>query len=152
MAGKDRIKTNVIRLLKWIAIILVILCVIVYFLNQRIKSKYCGFKKLDKDSIEYITLYKYEAIKIENGFSQRNKCKDSLMLSKSQIGTFVRKWNNSYSLGPCKFMPSFTLFAKMKGGSTRDFRIVGSTLKETNDWSYGFIFGNNFFDNIWNKK
>lgn len=152
MIEKNRIKTILLRLLKWIAIILVILCVIVYFLNQVIKSKYCGFKKLDKDSIEYVFLYKYETIKLENGFSQRNKCKDSIMLSKPQIGIFVRKWNNSYPLGPCKFMPSFTLIAKMKDGKTRDFRIVGSTLKEINDWSYGFILGNDFFDNIWNKK
>lgn len=145
MTQKNKIKNIALRLLKWITIFLVILCVIIYFLNQGIKSKYCGFHKLHNDSIESIVIYRFDA-----NFS--NHYQDSVIFSESQINRFVRKWNNSYPIGPCKYIPKFTMTIKIKNGKNRDFRINGKTIKEHNDYGFRFICGDDFFEAIMNRK
>jgi hypothetical protein len=147
MTQKTKIKTIGFRILKWIAIILVIFCVIIYFLNQGIKSKYCGFHRLDKDSIDNIVMYKFKSDTLNYC-----RCSDSMILSKNQINRFARKWNNSYPVGLYKYLPSFTLTVKMKNGRIRDFRIGGRNIKEDKDWSYRFLFDDSFFESIWDKK
>lgn len=147
MTQKSKIKTIVFRLLKWIAIIGVIFIVIIYFLNQGIKSNICGFHRLNRDSIDNIVMYRFKGDTLNYCH-----CSDSMLLSKSQINIFARKWNNSYLVGPYKYVPSFTLTVKMKDGRIRDFRICGRNIKEDNDWSYRFLFDDNFFESIWNKK
>jgi hypothetical protein len=137
---------KVLAWLKWIIAILLILCVVIYFLNQGIKSKYMGFHRLDKDSIDYIMIYKYDYHLINNHHL------DSLMFSKTQINSFIKKWNNSYPIGPCKYIPTYTLTVKNKNGQLRDFRIVGIIIKEKNDFGYKLPFGDNFFKIIWNGK
>ena len=145
MAQKSNIKTIVFRFMKWMVIILVILFVIIYLYNQRIKSKYYGFQELLKDSVECIMIYRFDANSI-------NDHQDSVILSKSQTNRFVRKWNNSYPIGPCKYIPKFTLTVKMKGGENRDFMINGKTIKERNDYGFKLICGDNYFESIFNEK
>jgi len=149
MIPNNKIKTILFRLLKWIFAIFLTLLVVIYFLNQGFISKYCGFHRLYKDSIDNIVMYKFEADSINYC-----RCSDSLILSKNQINSFIREWNNSYSMGPCKYIPKFTLTVKMKNGDNRYFNINGSTIKEprTNDYGYKFLCGDDFFDSIWVKK
>lgn len=147
MNPKNKLNTILFRLLKWFVVIFLALLVVIYFLNQSFKSKYCGFHRLYKDSIDNIVMYKFEADSI-------NYCRssDSLILSKTQINSFIRKWNNSYSIGPCKYKPEFTLTVKMKKGNNRYFNIIGSTIKEPMTYGFKILCDDDFFGSIWNKK
>jgi len=145
MTQKSKKNTILFRFLKWIVSILLVLCIAIYFLNQGIKSKYYGFHRLDKDSIESVVIYKFVANAI-------NHYHDSLILSKNQINKFVIKWNNSYPVGPYKYIPEFTLTVKMINGNSRYFRIAGATIKERIDFGFQFICGDDLFESIWNKK
>jgi hypothetical protein len=145
MTQKNKIKTIVFRLLKWITFILVILCIVIYFLNWGIKSKYCGFHRIYKDSIECIVIYRFNANSIK-------RYQDSMVLSKNQTNRFINKWNNSYPIGLCKYLPKFTLTVKMKNGENRDFRINGQTIKGRNGYGFRFICGDDFFESIMNRK
>jgi hypothetical protein len=147
MIQKAKIKWIGFRTLKWSPIVLVIFLIVIYFLNQGIKSKYYGFQRLDKDSIDSIVIYKFKSDTLNYCH-----CSDSMILSKTQINNFARKWNNSYPVGTYKYLPSFTLSAKMKNGSFRNFRIGATNIKEDKDWSYRFVFDDSFFESIWNKK
>jgi hypothetical protein len=149
MKQKSRMKTKVFRILKWIVAIILGFCIVIYFLNQGFKSKYCGFHRLYKDSIENIVIYNFRL----DSFNYC-RCSDSIILSKTQINSFVRKWNNSYPILLCKYIPKFTLTVKMKNGHNRDFITNGLTLRETYGWCYKFMIGNDFFKSIWheNKK
>jgi len=147
MIQKAKIKWIGFRILKWSPVVLVIFLIVIYFLNQGIKSKCYGFHRLDKDSIDSIVIYKFKSDALNYCH-----CSDSMILSKTQINKFARKWNNSYPVGTYKYLPSFTLSAKMKNGSFRNFRIGGINIKEDKDWSYRFVFDDSFFESIWNKK
>ena len=144
MIQRSKHGTKLFKLFKWILLILLILCIVIYFLIQGIKT-YSGFQGLENDSVEHITIYKFNA----NSFNHQQ---DSLVLSKKQINNFVRKWNTSYPIGPCKYIPSFTLTVKMKNGQVRDFRTCGGTIKEDNGYGYKFLFDKNFFESTWNGK
>ncbi len=98
MTTERLLKRIIIRFIKWTVVVILILIVISYFLMERIKHSY-GFKELSVDSIDYAVLYKYDFIKLDNGFTERNRLKDSLILEKPQIKKLVRKWNNSYPVG-----------------------------------------------------
>jgi len=147
MNSKNKFNTILFRLLKWFVAIFLALLIVIYFLNQGFKAKYCGFHRLHKDAIDNIVMYKFEADSINYC-----RCKDSLILSKNQINRFIIEWNNSYSIGPCKYKPKFTLTVKMKKGINRNFNIIGGTIKEPKTYGFKFLSGDDFFDSIWNKK
>lgn len=132
------------RLLKWMVSILLIFCIAIYFIIQGVKA-HCGFHRLNKDSIEYITIYKFDV-------NSNNHRQDSLILSISQVNSFVRKWNSSCPVGLCKYIPSFTLTTKLKNGTIRNFRTCGGIIKEDKDFSYRFLCNENFFESTWNKR
>ncbi len=147
MTSKNTLRTKLFRLIKWIAFIFIILCIASYFLNQGFKSKYCGFHRLYKDSIENVMLYKFEP----DSFNYC-RCGDSLILSKNHISSFVQKWNNSYSIGPIKGIPRFTLTVKMRNGCNRKFNTYGNAIKDYNSFGFKFLCEDDFFESIWNKK
>jgi hypothetical protein len=144
MIQRIKRETILFRLFRWILSILLILCIVIYFIIQGIKS-YCGFHRLDNDSIECIMIYKFDA----NSLHHR---KDSLVLSKSRLNSFVRKWNNSYPVGLYKYIPSFTLSAKLKNGQIRNFRTCSGIVKEDNDYGFRFLCEEKFFESTWNEK
>ena len=131
---------KILKIAVWIIFILLLLLGLAYSLNQQIKDKYCKFHKLEYDSIEYIALIKYNhEIKF-----------DSLLLSEKQMRKVICNWNNSYPIGPCKFIPSFVLKVKLKKGGIRTFNYIDGCLKE-NGWGYHFIFNGNFITKMWHK-
>ena len=133
-------KNKILKIISWIIFIIFLLLGFAYILNQQIKDKYCNFSNLEYDSIEYIALIK---------FSHEIKS-DSLLLSENQIKKVICKWNNSYPIGPCKFIPSFILKVKLKKGSIRNFNYIDGCLKE-NGLGYHFIFNRNFITKMWHK-
>jgi hypothetical protein len=147
MHPTNKLKTKLFRILKWFVAIFLTLLVVIYFLNQGFKSKYCYFHRLYKDSVNNIVLYKFETDSINYC-----RCSDSLILSKNQRNSFINKWNNSYPIGPCKYIPEFTLTVKMKNGNNRYFNIIGGTIKEPRTYGFKFICGEDFFSSIWDRN
>lgn len=144
MINRSKQRVMLFRMLKWIISFFLILCIVIYFLFLGVKS-YCGFHRLNKNSIENIVIYKWD-------IQAKGNYKDSLILSKNQVNSFVRKWNNSYPVGAYKYYPSFTLAVKMKNGQIRDFRIGGRNIKENHDYSFRFLRDDDFFESIWNER
>ena len=137
---KEKSKNKIFRIVVLIIFSILILFGVAHYLNKQIKQKYFTFRNLKYDSIEYVALFKYNI---------KNK-PDSIILSDRQTKTLIYKWNNSYPIGPCKFIPSFIVKVKLKNGSTRDFNYIKECLKE-NGWGYQFIFRGNFITKMWNK-
>jgi hypothetical protein len=131
---------KILKITSWIIFILLLLLGLAYLINQQIKDKYCNFRKLKYDSIEYIVLIKFN-YEIES---------DSLLLSEKQMRKVICKWNNSYPIGPIKFIPSFILKVKLKKGSIRNFNYIDGCIKE-NGWGYRFVFNGNFITEMWHK-
>jgi hypothetical protein len=139
-------KAKIINSIKWTFTIVLIFFVLVYFLNQGFKSKYCGFSKLYNDSIDNIVIYKFESDSINSCH-----CSDSLILTNDQKASFPRKWNNSYSIGPCKFIPQYKMTVKMKNGHRRNFNVNGNTVNELKTFGFNLLCGDDYFTSIWNK-
>jgi len=145
MNNKNKIITFLYRLFKWIFVPAIVFCILIYLIIHGYKTRYIGFRNLEEDSISNVVLYKFNA-------NWPNRLPDSLVLSKNEVKRFIRKWNNSYPVGPCKFMPVFSLDVKMIDNSIRYFRINGEVIKEERDDGFKFLFDKKFFENIWNKN
>ncbi len=130
---------KIFRVLLWTMAILLLFSVLTYFLNQEFKSEYCGFRRLYRDSIENIVIYKFVPDSVNEC-----RCSDSLILSEKQANRFVRKWNSSYSLGPYKYIPKYTMTVKMKNGNYRYFNVSGVTIKEFGSYDFHFVCDNDF--------
>jgi hypothetical protein len=133
---------KLLKITGWTTFIVLFIFVLAYFLNSFIKEKYFEFCNIDSDSVDCVVLYKFSI----------DSCSDSIVLSKNQTERFIRKWNNSYAVGPCKYIPRFTLNVRLKNGIIRKFLINGKTIKETDDFGYRFLCDENFFKSIWNKQ
>ncbi|MDP4205621.1 MAG: hypothetical protein Q8859_06460 [Bacteroidota bacterium] len=126
----------------WIIAILLILLGLIYSISHTVKTKYSDFHKLDIDSVNQIVLYE---------FKFKGRC-DSIILSENQCKRFIINWNYSFPVGPCKFIPKYTLCVKMKNGQSRSLRINGRVIKEQNDFGYEFLLGDRFYESIWNGR
>jgi hypothetical protein len=102
---------------------------------------------LHKDSIDTIAIYRFDS-------NSGEQLADSVTFTEQQRNEFIRKWNNSYPIGLCKYIPEFTITIKMKNGERRVFRINGRTIKERNDYAFRLFCNNDYFETIMkgNKK
>lgn len=83
-------------------------------------------RKSSKENIEFSDV---KSITIGNGKE------DSTALTMVEIDAkaFVRKWNNAYSKGRCKYMSTHWITVNLKDGTKRFFRQNGETMKEKGD-------------------
>lgn len=79
-----------------------------------------------------INLADVESITIGDGLEDST----AITLVRSDVITFVNKWNSSTPKGMCKYRPEHWFIVKMKDGSTRKFRQGGETMKENNDYCF----------------
>lgn len=78
-------------------------------------------KNIDLSSVQSITI----------GKSKEDST--ALTMTKSDVKTFVRKWNVAKSEGLCIYLPTHWIIVNLKDGTQRIFRQNGKSIKEKND-------------------
>jgi len=72
-------------------------------------------------------------------------------LTELQVKSFVNKWNNATDMELRKYLPTYEIVVYLKNDSTRQFRVGGRFIKETNDWCADFV-DNDYFDKLYSEK
>lgn len=93
-------------------------------------------KEIKTDSVAFVYIKKNQ---MDN---------DSIRLNLNQSKKFIYEWNESKSIGLCKYLPEFWIIAKMTNGQTRTFRTNKNNIKENNDWTYS-IGDSLFISSLW---
>jgi hypothetical protein len=73
-------------------------------------------------------------------------------LSDSKAKQFVDDWNNSVSIGPCKYFPNYMLTVYKKDNTQRQFKATGKNIKTTETDECFEIGGQAYFDKLWDNK
>lgn len=100
-----------------------ILFLTLYACGQSTKSL-SNKKEIKIDSVDFIYMKK----------NQNDQ--DSVRLNFEQTKMFVDKWNDSKSIGLCKYISEYWVRIILKDGSARTFWINSANIKENNDWTY----------------
>jgi hypothetical protein len=154
--SQHSLKAFLIKIAKMTAFTLIILCISIVLLIHLYKVTGCDFHMLNSSSVNYIVLYKYDLdIHGSENFAPMtliDKEPDSIILTKKQQKKLINKWNYSYPIGLCKYIPTYSLDVILKNGNNRNFRVNGLTIKEKNDIGFRFLNDNNFFETVWKEN
>jgi len=78
-----------------------------------------------------------------------DSCNGTLyQLKYAMIHDLIDRVNKSSSKGSCNFDEEYLLYVHFKDGTTRNFRINGSLIKDNNDRCFD-IKNSNYFENLW---
>ncbi len=129
-----------------ISFLILLIFSVIYFQKQSESSVQSEINQSEKASIDLRTI-KY--VEIRNHSNQPDSIKTiRKRLNIEQTKIFVAKWNESKSIGFCKYFPNYWIDLYFIDGSKRTFRINGKNVKEKNDWCFDFM-DKNYIIELW---